>query len=141
MLERSCGAVVYTEENGRRRYVLVRGGYTGLPKGHMEQGETEQETAIREIQEEVCVRCEILPDFRRVVQYSLPGGNRKQVVYFLAHYQDQTPHRNPEEFLRVQVLGYRDALRALTFENDRLTLRLAERYLRRAARAAEAERK
>ena len=37
MLERSCGAVVYTERDGQRRYVLVKGGYVGLPKGHMER--------------------------------------------------------------------------------------------------------
>ena len=42
MLERSCGAVVYTEKENQRRYVLVKGGYIGLPKGHMERGESER---------------------------------------------------------------------------------------------------
>ena len=67
MLERSCGAVVYTERDGQRRYVLVKGGYVGLPKGHMEKGESERETAVREIREETCVSTQIVPGFRRVV--------------------------------------------------------------------------
>ena len=52
MLERSCGAVVATEKDGVRYYVLVKGSYVGLPKGHMEPGESERETALREVREE-----------------------------------------------------------------------------------------
>lgn len=130
MLERSCGAVVTTEINGLRHYVLVKGGYVGLPKGHMEQGETEQQTALREVLEETCVRAEIIYGFRRVVVYQMPNGNRKRVVYFLARYSRQEAHRNPEEFLKVMVLPYGEAIRALTFENDRAILRAAEKFMR-----------
>ena len=131
MLERSCGAVVYTERDGQRRYVLVKGGYVGLPKGHMEKGESERETAVREIREETCVSTQTVPGFRRVVTYHMPNGNDKRVVYFLARFSQQQAHQNPEEFLKVMELGYHDALHALTFENDRVTLRAAERFLRR----------
>ena len=142
MLERSCGGVVYTEFQGQRRYVLVKGGYVGLPKGHMEKGESERETALREIREETCVKSEIVPGFRRVVTYHMPNGNDKRVVYFLARFFHQEAHQNPEEFLKVRVLGYHDALHALTFENDRVTLRAAERFIRRnAVRQASAGRK
>ena len=53
------------------------------------------------------------------------------MVYFLARFSQQQAHQNPEEFLKVMELGYYDALRALTFENDRVTLRAAERFIRR----------
>lgn len=131
MLEKSCGAVVVTTLAGVRYYVLVKGGYIGLPKGHMEPGESERETALREVREETCVRAKILPGFRRTVLYRLPNGNDKRVVYFLAEFEHQEAHQNPEEFLKVMVLPYREALRALTFENDRVTLRAAERWMRR----------
>ncbi len=131
MLERSCGAVVFTEHEGQRRYVLVKGGYVGLPKGHMEKGESERQTAVREVQEETCVKTQIIPGFRRVVVYRMPNGNDKRVVYFLAKFDHQEAHQNPEEFLKVLVLGYHDALHALTFENDRVTLRAAERFLKK----------
>ena len=55
--EKSCGAVVYTEIGGKRRYLLVdsiRETNCGFPKGHMEDGETKEETALREIEEETC---------------------------------------------------------------------------------------
>ena len=46
-LERSCGAVVFTRTEEEPMYVLVRShkGHYGFPKGHMETGETEEETA------------------------------------------------------------------------------------------------
>lgn len=131
MLERSCGAVVFTEADGQRRYVLVKGGYVGLPKGHMEKGESERQTAIREVQEETCVKAHIISGFRRVVVYRMPNGNDKRVVYFLAKYDHQEAHQNPDEFLKVMVLDYHDAIHALTFENDRITLRAAERFLKK----------
>ena len=131
MLERSCGAVVVTKIDGQRQFVLVKGGYIGLPKGHMEAGESERETALREVREETCVQARILPGFRRTVLYHLPNGNDKRVVYFLAEYDHQEAHQNPEEFLKVLVLPYHEALHALTFENDRVTLRAAERFLRK----------
>ena len=138
MLERSCGAVVFTGQKGQRRYVLVKGGYVGLPKGHMEQGESERQTALREVREETCVEARIVPGFRRVVVYRMPNGNSKRVVYFLAKFDHQEAHQNPEEFLKVMSLNYHDALHALTFENDRVTLRSAERFLRKQeAREAE----
>lgn len=131
MLERSCGAVVFTEHEGQRYYVLVKGGYIGLPKGHMERGESERQTALREVLEETCVKARLIPGFRRVVTYHMPNGNDKRVAYFLADFQQQEAHQNPEEFLKVLVLPYHDALHALTFENDKITLRAAERFLKR----------
>lgn len=134
MLERSCGAVVYTDIAGQRQYVLVKGGYVGLPKGHMEKGESERQTALREVFEETCVNAQLIPGFRRVVTYHMPNGNDKRVAYFLARYAQQEAHKNPEEFLKVMVLGYHDALHALTFENDKVTLRSAEQFLRKLER-------
>ena len=54
-LERSCGAVVFTRVNGEIRYVVVteKEGAHSYPKGHMEGNETEEETARREIFEEI----------------------------------------------------------------------------------------
>ena len=52
--EKSCGAVVYAE-TGRGRLYLVEKmlhGHFGLPKGHVEPGENERQTAEREILEE-----------------------------------------------------------------------------------------
>ena len=52
--EHSAGAVLYTVVNGEPRYVVVteRSGYASLPKGHLEEGETPAQAALREIREE-----------------------------------------------------------------------------------------
>ena len=54
VLEKSCGAIVYTIENGEIKYLIVEeaSGSHSFPKGHMENEETEEETALREIREE-----------------------------------------------------------------------------------------
>jgi 8-oxo-dGTP pyrophosphatase MutT (NUDIX family) len=61
MDEKSCGAVLFTG-NKERNYVLVKSATNnswGLPKGHVENNETEQETALREIMEETGVKANI----------------------------------------------------------------------------------
>jgi bis(5'-nucleosidyl)-tetraphosphatase len=52
---KNLGAIVYTRINNVIKYVLVQQleGFYGFPKGHIEQNETEVETALREIYEEV----------------------------------------------------------------------------------------
>ena len=96
--EKSCGAIVFTYENGVRKYVMVREAgiyqaFYGFPKGHMENGETEQETALREVREETGLSVELIDGFRQVDEHflALEGrpNDRKTNVYFLAEYRDQ----------------------------------------------------
>ena len=58
--EKSCGAVVFVEENSSVRYLLMCSmeGVYGFPKGHMEGNETEIETALREVREETGIELE-----------------------------------------------------------------------------------
>ena len=52
--EKSCGAVVYKIENDDIRILIekMKLGHYSIPKGHVENNETEIETALREIKEE-----------------------------------------------------------------------------------------
>jgi 8-oxo-dGTP pyrophosphatase MutT (NUDIX family) len=52
--EKSCGIVPYIVINGEILYVLItqNNGITCFPKGHVEKGETEEQTALRECFEE-----------------------------------------------------------------------------------------
>jgi len=51
--EKSVGAVVATNIKGKQYYLLLYypGGYWDLPKGHVEEGEQELDTARREVEE------------------------------------------------------------------------------------------
>jgi len=133
MKEKSCGTVLYTVKDNVIYYVLLRAtdGYCGFPKGHVEAGENEQETALRETREETSIRAEIVGDFRRETVYKMRNGNEKTVVYFLARYSDQIPAHNPGFEIREHlVLPLEKACKALTFENTKEILREAEEYIR-----------
>ena len=131
--EKSCGAIVFTRQNNEIQYVIIcsTGGEYGFPKGHMEPGEDEYATALREIREEVGVAPTIIEGFRMEESYPLPNkpGVTKKVVYFLAEYADQQLRYQPEELSDVFLMPYEEALRTLTFEGTKKMLREANRFL------------
>ena len=131
--EYSCGAVVFADSGGLRRYVIIRslGGDYGFPKGHVEPGETEQDTAMREIWEEVRLCPRILEGFREVHTYALPNkpGVCKKVVFYLAKCENPEPRHQPEELSGVWLMTFGEAMNVLTFENSRAVLRAAEQFL------------
>lgn len=134
-LEHSAGAVVFTRREGELRYVIVESlsGYPGFPKGHVEAGEQERDTALREIWEEVGLRPRLLPEFRAAEVYPLPGkpDTYKQVVYYLAEYEDQTPVPQASELRAVHLLSLEEALAVLRRESARQILRDADAFLNR----------
>lgn len=133
MLERSCGTIPYTVRDGEILYLLVQAGddgYCGFPKGHMESGETEAETAYRETWEETSLQVRVDKGFRYEIFYSMRNGNRKKVVYFLGEFSDQTPcHNQGFERFRYLLLPFEGACERLTFENARTMLKKANAYL------------
>ena len=79
--EKSCGAVVFDDDK-----VLVvkhRAGHVDFPKGHVEEAETEEETAIREVKEETNIDI-VIRGCRNTVSYSPIDGVSKEVVFFAA---------------------------------------------------------
>ena len=132
--EHSAGAVLFTLVEGVPHYVLVEemSGHTGLPKGHVEAGETVAQAALREIREEVGVAAQLLSDEPLwTEQYALRSGGEKQVDYFLACFNGQTPVAREGEIARVQLLPLARALETLTFENRKSFLIQAEEYISR----------
>ena len=131
--ERSCGAVVFTRIGGELRYVLVcsRTGVYGFPKGHMSQGETPRQTALREIKEEVGLSVKLLSGFHTREEYTLPqkDGVKKRVDYFLATYADQPIVPRPQELRSAGLYSYDEATALLQFDSSRRILREAQEYL------------
>lgn len=129
--EYSAGAVLFYEREGVRMYVLVheRAGYVGLPKGHIERGETERETALREIFEETGCRAEIIDGFREVIEYEMRTGIVKRVTYFAARCAEQPAGGIPGEVERVYDCEYAEALDRITFDNAKKVLVDADTFL------------
>ena len=132
-VERSCGAVVFTQVDGHLRYVIVQSkeGLYGFPKGHMEPGETEEQTALREIYEEVGLRVRLLPGFRAVTEYPLPNvpDTRKRVVFFLAEYEDQETVLQESELAAITIAPWPQALELTEFADSKMILTDAHNFL------------
>lgn len=135
--EKSCGAVVVAETPGGIRYALVHShkGHWGFPKGHVEPGESEHETAAREILEETGLRVRFVNGFRETDTHRLAREGRpntvKDIVYFLAECDDPTPcPRDTGEVAGVALMDYASALAAVRDDDaSRRILESARRFL------------
>lgn len=129
--EKSTGAVIFTEENTVRNYLVLHStlGHTTLCKGHVEGSETEHETAIREIREETGLTVDFIDGFREVITYSPKPGVVKDVVFFLARLSGGELTCQPEEVADARFLPFEEALEALTHPSDRDTLQKARAFL------------
>ena len=120
--EKSCGAIVYRKHHGNTEILLIKhinSGHWSFPKGHMEQGESETETALREIKEETGLDVLLDPTFRESVTYFPRKDTQKVVVYFIAKAKtyDYTPQEDEIAEIRWVDIGY--AATMLTYENDK----------------------
>lgn len=132
--EKSCGAVVFTRDSGAVKYLIITSalGVHGFPKGHSEVCETEKETALREIYEEVGLRPVFIEGFRAEEEYAVSREPEitKKVVYFLAGYSDQTVKIQKMELSDAKLMTFEQALDAFEFESTKSILRAADDYLR-----------
>lgn len=129
--ERSCGAVVWRKRGGRRHYLIIqnRSGHNGFPKGHMEYGESEAQTALREIREETSLEVTLDTSFRAEYRYLVDGYIHKSALYFLASYTDGSFKPQKGEVYGIWLLPFEEALEQLDYEQDRRILRQAEKRL------------
>ena len=127
--EKSCGALVLrTAEDGQLYILMIRhkaGGHRSFPKGHMERGETEYMTAVREVFEETAVQIRIHSDFRETVHYNPMPGVTKEVVYFLTETAQTEIKPRQGEIAQVEWVPIEQAEASLTHENDKMVLRAA----------------
>ena len=84
LVRRSCGVIPYqkTPEGIRYLVLLQTNGFWSFPKGHIEPFETEENAALRELQEETGLSARLIPGFREMASYPMPSGRIKQVVLF-----------------------------------------------------------
>jgi bis(5'-nucleosidyl)-tetraphosphatase len=137
MEERSAGAVLYRETGNGRRYLLLQNaGRWDFPKGGVEKGESELQTVVREVEEETGIlELRIVPGFRKVIEYFYrrDGKNiHKQVVYLLAIAGDDAV-RISSEHQGFGWFPYREALEKASYDNSKLTLAKAEKFIRESA--------
>lgn len=130
--EKSCGALVYRKENDKYKLLLVKhryGGHWCFPKGHVEAGENETETALREVMEETGIRIDLQEGFRHAVEYYPKPNVKKQVIYFLGKAQYEEYTMQEEEIREITWADLDKAFYMVTFKNDKNLIREAKKYL------------
>lgn len=131
--EKSCGAVIYKIDNHKLQYLIIRGQaghhYT-FPKGHMEKGETEFDTATREIKEETNLDVKMDTNFRKVITYSPSDNVIKDVVFFVAEALNPKDIKmQKEEVEEIFWTKYSDSLKIISFDNQKELIKEANDYL------------
>lgn len=102
LVRRSCGVMPFRLWKGEREYLLLKqtNRCWSFPKGHMEMGETEQQTAqqtaLRELKEETGLMAALVSGVRVMAEYPLPGQRVKQVVLFIGKAAGQLRLQNSE---------------------------------------------
>lgn len=132
LYEHSCGAVVFRRINEEYRFLLIknrRSNHWGFPKGHMEKGETREQTAIREVLEETGIHIDIIDGFCRDSRYRIGSKIEKRVEVFLASTKDTQTIIQKEEIEDYIWLRYPEALDMLKFENDKDILMSVKEFM------------
>lgn len=131
-MEKSCGAVIYKFENNEYKYLLLHqnNNYWSFPKGHIENNETEEETAIRETKEECNLDIIINTNFKEIIKYIIPEKNiLKEAVYFIAKPITNDIKIDKKEINEYKWLNYNDAYQTLQFDNIKDVLNKAKNFL------------
>jgi len=133
-IEKSAGAVIFREETGQIKYLLLQYnlGHWGFPRGLIEKGESLKEAARREIKEETGIDDLVfIPGFQEWIKFFFKFKNKdilKIVTFFLAETKVEKitlsyEHRD------FKWLPYREALKFLTFNEAKEVLRKAHLFL------------
>ena len=107
--------------NHKRYYLLIHHnkGHWGFPKGHIENSETEEETAIRETKEETNVDSAIIPGFREVITYSPKENVMKDVVFFLANPKTDSLIPQKIEVSDVRWVEESEVMNLITYQDEK----------------------
>ena len=125
--ENSCGAIVFNENTEKILLVKMHNGNWGFPKGHIENNETKEETAIREVHEETNVNIKIIPDFEREIKYIPNEKTIKKVTIFAGITQDEDVKIDTFEIEAFQWCTYEEALKLVTYKLQKDVLEKARK--------------
>jgi 8-oxo-dGTP pyrophosphatase MutT (NUDIX family) len=104
----------------------------GLPKGHIDPGETPEEAALREVREETGVDAEFITHLGEVRYWYARGGRRvpKAVTFYLFRYRAGGIEDHDDEVEDARWMPIEQAARELTYEGERAIVARALSRLR-----------
>ena len=119
--EKSCGCIIINNSKVLLVYEKNQN-FWGFPKGHVEQNETEIETAKREVKEEVGLDIKIIEDTRYEFKYNIKDNIEKTCVIFLAYPITFKVHNQESEISKSKWFNTEEAIKILPYENQKEAL-------------------
>lgn len=143
MREFSAGGAVYRKVKRKTQdvenyWLVIQPAGTArwqLPKGHIKEDESAEDTAIREVFEETSVRARVIDKIGVTSYFYVLKGKRiaKRVAFFLMEYEggEARVHKDwQHEIDKVLWASTKKALKLLTFKDDKEVVRKAEERLK-----------
>jgi 8-oxo-dGTP pyrophosphatase MutT (NUDIX family) len=132
MQERSAGVVLV--KDGEYLLLHYEAGHWDFPKGHLEKGETPEQAALRELNEETGITdAEILSGFAERIHYFFKKEGKtvsKEVVFFVAKTKTSKVKLSFEH-KGFAWLPFKEAVEKLTYDNAKDILRKADAWLKK----------
>jgi 8-oxo-dGTP pyrophosphatase MutT (NUDIX family) len=115
--EKSCGCIIIED----KKVLLIKqcNNTWGFPKGHVEDEETEIETAIREVKEETNLDVSVNVSKRYTMEYVTDKGNDKEVVLFMAKRINGKIKPQESEISDIAWVSFDKALELISYENTK----------------------
>jgi len=131
--EISSGGVVYRRHKGRTEAALIRTrDKWRLPKGHVEEGEGLQETALREVREEAGLEGRVVAKLGDITYWYTNRTKEgktirifKRVYFYLIRCLKGDVRRHEEEVEEARWLPIEEAVKKLSYPTERETMRKA----------------
>lgn len=132
--EFSAGVVIYRIEKGEPKYLILQHerGHWDFVKGNLEKNEKIRDTMIRETIEETGIQdLKFYDDFEKKISYFYRRSGKtvyKEVVFGLAETQTEQV-KISYEHVAYRWVNYKEALKTLSFENSRKTIKKAHKRI------------
>ena len=130
----SAGVVIFYCDEGERVYLLLNHphGHWDFAKGKIEQGETKQDAALRELREETGLTTVLIPEFEQSITYIFTderGEQIKKTVYFFVGEAKGTAIVISGEHVGHSWFSYERAYELASFDEAKRVLKQAHEFL------------
>jgi len=143
--EISAGGAVFKKKNKELLWLIVQPKRNDLSKpinwrlakGIIEEGESTEATAKREVEEEAGIKVKVLDKIGKTTYFYTFKGQKifKIIIFYLMQYQAETGDGvNGREIEKTQWLLYQEAYQKLTFDSEKKILKQAQEILKEKER-------
>ena len=134
--EYSAGGIIFKDPGEQLKILLIKNAalrdptkaYWGFPKGHLEQNESAEQAAVREVKEETGLDVELIEkidDEHYIFTHPQKGKISKKVTLFLMRHLGGEEKALETELLELGWFSADDALELLSFKTDQTLLKKA----------------